>query len=90
VRENADGRSRPIALTAAGKELLLKAEPAWSAAEVEATALLGPDGMMTIIGVADRFANATGIPPTEGQDTTSDMHEAALINSAGRYRLRLP
>ena len=29
VGENADGRSRPIALTAAGKELLLNGQPAW-------------------------------------------------------------
>jgi DNA-binding MarR family transcriptional regulator len=44
VRDNADGRSRPIALTAAGKELLIKAQPAWLAAQAEAKALLGKDG----------------------------------------------
>ncbi len=44
VRENADGRSRPIALTAAGKELLIKAQPAWLVAQAEANALLGKDG----------------------------------------------
>jgi DNA-binding MarR family transcriptional regulator len=44
VRDNADGRSRPIALTAAGKELLIKAQPAWLAAQADAKALLGKDG----------------------------------------------
>jgi DNA-binding MarR family transcriptional regulator len=44
VREDADGRSRPIALTAAGKELLIKAQPAWLAAQAEAKALGGKDG----------------------------------------------
>jgi DNA-binding MarR family transcriptional regulator len=76
VRENANGRTRPIALTAAGRELLRETESAWLAAEVEATALLGPDGMMTIIGVADRFANPTGAPePSQEQGTTSGVHE---------------
>jgi len=58
VRYHANGRTRPIALTATGKELLLKAEPEWRAAEVEATTLLGIDEMMTIIGAADRLANS--------------------------------
>ena len=66
VRENANGRSRPIALTAAGRQLLLETEPAWLAAEREATALLGTEGMMTIIGFADRLANLPDLPePTE-------------------------
>ncbi len=40
VRQGANGRTRPIALTKAGKQLLLDAEPAWRAAEEEATPLL--------------------------------------------------
>jgi DNA-binding MarR family transcriptional regulator len=44
VRDNADGRSRPIALTAAGKELLIKAQPAWLAAQAEAKTLVEKDG----------------------------------------------
>jgi DNA-binding MarR family transcriptional regulator len=57
VREKADGRSRPIALTTAGKELLIKAEPAWLAAQAEAKALLGKDGMTAVIDTADRILN---------------------------------
>jgi DNA-binding MarR family transcriptional regulator len=53
VRETADGRSRPLALTAAGKELLLKAQPAWLAAQAEAKSLLGKDGMTAVIRTAD-------------------------------------
>jgi DNA-binding MarR family transcriptional regulator len=55
VRDNADGRSRPIALTAAGKELLIQAQPAWLAAQGEARALLGKDGMTAVISTADRI-----------------------------------
>jgi len=55
VRENADGRSRPIALTAAGKELLIKAKPAWLAAQADARLLLGKDGMTAVISTSDRI-----------------------------------
>lgn len=40
VREGANGRSRPIALTKAGKQLLLDAESAWCAAQDEVKLLL--------------------------------------------------
>jgi DNA-binding MarR family transcriptional regulator len=40
VREGANGRTKPIALTKAGKQLLLDAEAAWRAAQDEVTALL--------------------------------------------------
>lgn len=40
VRQGANGRSRPIALTMAGKQLLLDADSAWRAAQDEVTALL--------------------------------------------------
>jgi DNA-binding MarR family transcriptional regulator len=59
VRENADGRSRPIALTTAGKDLLSAAQPECLAAEAEATALLGKNEMMTVISVAKRLASPT-------------------------------
>jgi DNA-binding MarR family transcriptional regulator len=58
VRETADGRSKPLALTAAGKELLIKLQPAWLAAQAEAKSLLGKDGMTAVINTADRILNA--------------------------------
>jgi DNA-binding MarR family transcriptional regulator len=83
VRDHADGRSRPIALTEAGRSLLLQAEPEWLAAEVEATALLGADGMITIVSVADRFAHSADVAaPSEEHDEDSPTDDA-LINQAG-------
>jgi DNA-binding MarR family transcriptional regulator len=82
VRDRANGRSRPIALTTAGKNLLLKAEPEWLAAEVEATALLGADGMITIISVADRFAHSTGVATTEKHDEHCKHADNTLVNQA--------
>ena len=61
VRENADGRSRPIALTKLGKDLLSAAEPECLAAEAEATALLGENEMMSVIGVGKRLAYTTEV-----------------------------
>jgi len=55
VSDNADGRSRPIALTAAGKELLLNAQPAWLRATAQAKARLGREGTMALISIADRI-----------------------------------
>jgi DNA-binding MarR family transcriptional regulator len=55
MRDNADGRSRPLALTNAGKELLLYARPAWLAAHAEAKALLGKNGMTAVIRTTDRI-----------------------------------
>ncbi len=46
VRQGANGRSRPIALTKAGKQLLLDAESAWRAAQEEATPLLRQHGFV--------------------------------------------
>jgi DNA-binding MarR family transcriptional regulator len=46
VREHADGRSRPIALTQAGKQLLLDAGLAWRAAQDEVKALLHQHGFI--------------------------------------------
>jgi DNA-binding MarR family transcriptional regulator len=58
VRENADGRSRPIALAAAGKDLLIHGQPAWLAAQAQTQELLGNDGAMALISILDRVANA--------------------------------
>jgi DNA-binding MarR family transcriptional regulator len=55
VRENANGRSRPLALTAVGKELLQKAGPAWLAAQAQAVALLGDDGTIAVVSATDRI-----------------------------------
>lgn len=57
VSDNADGRSRPLALTNAGKELLLNAQPAWLAAQAQAKALLGKEGMTSVINTVDRILN---------------------------------
>jgi DNA-binding MarR family transcriptional regulator len=48
VKEQADGRSRPIALTKTGKDLLLDAQSAWRAAQTQAKALLGQEGMSLV------------------------------------------
>lgn len=55
VREGADGRCRPIALTQAGKELMLDVQPAWLAAQDQAEALLGKDGIEALMCVTDRM-----------------------------------
>lgn len=46
VRERANGRSRPIALTKAGKQLLLDAAPTWLAAQNEVKLLLRKEGFI--------------------------------------------
>ena len=72
VRDNADGRSKPIALTAAGKDLLLSAQPAWLAAQAHANALLGKDGTMVLISIADRITHPTeefSEEPSAGQSS---------------------
>lgn len=58
-RYGADGRSRPIGLTTAGKGLLRKAEQAWSAAQVQATDLLGKDGVIAVMDIAKRILGPT-------------------------------
>ncbi len=91
VRDNADGRSRPIALTTAGKELLREAGPQWLAAELEATSLLGVDGMMTIIQVADHILNPADLAaPAAENDEPPARTDDSLINPADRRRQRRP
>jgi DNA-binding MarR family transcriptional regulator len=80
VSDDADGRSRPLALTAAGKELLLNAQPAWLAAQAQAEALLGNEGMTAVINTAERILNPskTFIPDSgiEYDDSDADIeHE---------------
>jgi DNA-binding MarR family transcriptional regulator len=58
-RYGADGRSRPIGLTSAGKDLLHKAEPSWRAAQVQAKGLLGMDGVIVVMDIAERIMDPT-------------------------------
>ena len=59
ARSRPDGRSRPIVLTKAGKDLLHKAEPAWQAAQAQAKALLGKDGVAAVMDIANRIMEPT-------------------------------
>jgi hypothetical protein len=59
ARSRPDGRSRAIALTKAGIDLLLKAEPAWQAAQAQAKALLGKDGTIAVMDIANRIIGST-------------------------------
>jgi DNA-binding MarR family transcriptional regulator len=43
------GRSRPILISKAGRDLLAQAAPAWRAAQVKARQLLGADGASAIV-----------------------------------------
>ncbi len=56
VPDQADGRSRPIALTMVGKDLLREASPAWLEAQADAEALIGREGSAAITRSANRVA----------------------------------
>jgi DNA-binding MarR family transcriptional regulator len=76
VREGADGRSRPIGLSAAGRELLLNAQPAWLAAQAEAEALLGQDATVAVKSSADRILKSSEISlPCHEQQQHSDREQ---------------
>jgi len=47
------GRSRPIAVTPAGRALLAQAMPAWRSAQAKARQLLGEQGAASLAGLAD-------------------------------------
>jgi DNA-binding MarR family transcriptional regulator len=79
VRDNADGRSRPIALATAGKELLLNGQPAWVAAQAQIEELLGKDSAMALITIADRLVNAM-----EGSSMPARDHDLAWIDKQAR------
>ncbi len=57
VQDEAGGRGRPIVLTKAGKDLLRKGAPTWRVAQARARALLGKDGVMAIMDIADGIMN---------------------------------
>jgi DNA-binding MarR family transcriptional regulator len=48
VPHAAAGRSRPVALTQAGKDLLLRASPGWKAAQAQTEKILGERGVGAI------------------------------------------
>lgn len=52
----AGGRSRPIVISNAGKDLLTSAGPAWRSAQAKTKRLLGGDGVAAIVGIADSFS----------------------------------
>jgi DNA-binding MarR family transcriptional regulator len=54
ARSRPDGRNRPVVMTKAGEDLLRKAEPAWQKAQAQTKALLGKDGMVAIMDIANR------------------------------------
>lgn len=55
----ADGRARPLVLTAAGKDLLLRAEPAWRSGQAQAKALLGENGVFAVTEIANSIMDAS-------------------------------
>jgi DNA-binding MarR family transcriptional regulator len=55
VAEAADGRSRPLSVTRAGKSVLKEAAPAWARAQASATAMMGDDGVAAIMGIAAKL-----------------------------------
>ncbi len=55
IQRATGGRSRPIELTAAGKELLYRAAPAWRTAQTRAKVILGEAGASAVIDIADNL-----------------------------------
>lgn len=55
VREGANGRTKPVALTEVGEEQLLSVQQTWQAAQSQAEALLGPDGLNALLTLIDRI-----------------------------------
>ena len=47
------GRIRPLVLTEAGRELLIRAAPAWRTVQAEAKAVLGPGGADAVMAIAN-------------------------------------
>ena len=74
VRDGANGRCRPVALTTAGKELMLIAQPAWLTAKERAEALFGKDGMTALVSITDRILDH----PTS-KASVSDAESGAAV-----------
>ena len=60
VQHHRDGRNRPIVLTKAGKNLLHRAEPAWQVGQAFAAALLGKEGLIAVMDIANRIMELAG------------------------------
>jgi DNA-binding MarR family transcriptional regulator len=58
VEDQGSGRGRPIVLTKAGKDLLVKGAPTWRAAQARAKVLLGEDGVTAITDIANGIMNS--------------------------------
>lgn len=58
VPDEASARKRPIVLTMAGKELLMKAAPAWRTAQAKSKAVLGKDGAEVVTDIANSIITA--------------------------------
>jgi DNA-binding MarR family transcriptional regulator len=55
IQDEANGRTRPLVLTKAGKDLVRSAAPVWRVAQSRAKALLGKDGVFAVMDMADRI-----------------------------------
>ena len=64
IRDGADGRSRPIVLTMAGRDLLQRAVSAWQAAQAQAKTLLGKDNVIAIMNISKHIMDR----PTPSSD----------------------
>ena len=79
VRDQADGRSRPIALTEAGKQLLLDAAPAWRAAQHEVEALFGREGLIAVFNSMERVARHSTRPASNAEITKASASSSAIV-----------
>jgi DNA-binding MarR family transcriptional regulator len=62
VPSDAGGRARPLMLTRAGEDLVRTSVPAWRAAQAQARAVLGPEGVAAIAMIADRLIDGARGP----------------------------
>ncbi len=77
IREQADGRSRPIALTQAGKQRLLDAASAWRAAQHRVETLLGEEALIAVMGSVERFARPLAVRAKRVEVRNADERPAA-------------
>ena len=77
--KNADGRSKPIALTASGKGLLVDGKPAWLVAQAEAKEILGETGEIVLLGIAGRLLDAV-----EGYSIPAQNQDFGAIDEKAR------
>jgi DNA-binding MarR family transcriptional regulator len=57
VQDKPGARAKPIALTKAGKDLLHSAAPAWLVAQTRAKTLLGTNGVIAVMDIANGIMN---------------------------------